>query len=721
MAASTATEIQTTYAQGQRLQKAGDREAALKVYLGIVRDHPRVAEAQYQIGVLLNEQNQFARAIHHLHAAAQLRPGEGAIWKAWTEAVALGGDAAAERTYLDLLKGASVPMKVKLALQDRFGARRASTRPQTGGVTPADIRRLLSLMDAGRYAEAQVLAGRFLATHPGSAVVLNILATALAVGGKAQQTEATFRRAIAADPTYAEAHDNFGRFLIELKREKEATDHFREAVILAPGLPSALVNFASALNRAGDAEAAMVLLNRAAVAGVDTLPLHMAVGTAEMRRKGYVKAEAAFQRAIDLSGGRAAEAIGMLAQAQARLGKDDEAMANFNRALEFDANLGVATSGKASLLQALGDFDEAETLFRRTIGLDPNNGDNYRVFIASYKVKPGDPIIDEMIGRYRNPALTAEDRMNLGFALSKALEDAKDYDRVFEYLDAANAAMWKQYPHNMTNRRRVLDLTKRAYENFDWHAASTTGATDYGPIFVTGMPRSGTTLIEQIISSHSTMTGAGEVGEAAQTAHRFMASGKEARLLQDVPEAEIATLGRQMEAVYRRRFPQAGRVTDKSIQSYMHLGLIKLAMPNARFVVVRRDPRDNLLSMYKNKFPDDAHQYSYDQRELARFYGTFVEMIDFWRERVPDWFYEVQYEELVANPEEETRKLIAACGLPWEDACLKPQDNERKVETLSVYQARQPISGGSVKGWKRYEKNLVPMLDELRKLGLVTD
>jgi hypothetical protein len=153
----------------------------------------------------------------------------------------------------------------------------------------------------------------------------------------------------------------------------------------------------------------------------------------------------------------------------------------------------------------------------------------------------------------------------------------------------------------------------------------------------------------------------------------------------------------------------------------MFIGLLKLAMPNARFVIVQRDPRDNLLSIYKNKFPDDTHLYAYDQRDLAITYATFVEMVDFWRERVPDWFYEVQYEELVANPEAETRKLIAACGLPWEDACLKPQDNERKVETLSVFQARQPISKASVKAWQRYEKELAPMLDELRKRGLVAD
>jgi hypothetical protein len=123
--------------------------------------------------------------------------------------------------------------------------------------------------------------------------------------------------------------------------------------------------------------------------------------------------------------------------------------------------------------------------------------------------------------------------------------------------------------------------------------------------------------------------------------------------------------------------------------------------------------------MYKNKFPDDTHHYAYDQRDLAKFYGTFVDMIEFWRERVPDWFYEVQYEDLVANPEAETRKLIAACGLEWEDACLSFHENKRKVETLSVYQVRQPITKASVALWQRYEKDLKPMLDMLKADGHV--
>jgi tetratricopeptide (TPR) repeat protein len=721
MTANPQKEIQTAYAEALALQNAGKLEAALLRYRTIVRDHPRVAEAQYQIGMILNGRGDHYLAVTHLLAAAQLRSGEGMIWKALTEAVALGGTAEAERTYLDLLRNAPVPPAIKVALQDQFGARRASTRPKTGGVVPAEIRRLLTLMEGRRYAEVEKAGERVLQLHPQSAIVANIVATAQAFLGRKAAAEASYRKAIAIDGSYAEAHDNYGRLLIERGQEAEAERQFRQAVQLAPGLPSALVNYASVLIKSEKYDHALVLLDRALASGADILPGQLAKGNALMRLKRYAEAEACFRKTVELSQGKVADPLGMHAQSLARLGRDDEAMVVFDKALAIDPDFVVATSGKAALLQALGQFEEAEELFRKTIRLDPTNGENYRVFVASYKAKAGDPIIDEMIKLYDNSAATSEDRMNLGFAIAKALEDAKDYGRVFKYLDAANAEMSRRNPFDMANRHRVVELTQRAYRGFDWSATKIPNATDCGPIFITGMPRSGTTLVEQIISSHSTVTGGGEVGEVAQIAHRFMALGRDVRQLQDVPREEISELGHKMASVFRRRFPHADRMTDKSIQSYMHMGLIRLAIPNARFVVVRRDPRDNLLSMYKNKFPDDAHTYSYNQRALVEFYDTFLQMTAFWREQAPDWYYEVEYEALVANPEPETRKLIAACNLTWEDACLRPQDNDRKVETLSVFQARQPISKGSVKGWKRYERDLAPMLDELRKRGLVTE
>jgi tetratricopeptide (TPR) repeat protein len=509
---------------------------------------------------------------------------------------------------------------------------------------------------------------------------------------------------------------------MELGQEEQAAESFRKAVMLAPGLATALVGLASIQTKNGRSGAALQLLERAVAASPNSVDVYRALGNALSRVHKYDAAEQAFEKAINLSQGNvSSDLLALLAQSKARSGKDEEAFNVYDQALVANPESPIATSGKAQLLQTLGRFDDAREMFLKSFEVDPNNGENYRLFSASYKAAPGDPVLDLMTKKYEDPSLAEHDRMSLGFAIAKMLEDVKDYGRVFRYLDEANALMRKAHPYSMSRRIKDVELVKEAFSDFDWHGTKIEGATDFAPIFVTGMPRSGTTLIEQIISSHSTVEGAGEVGEAAAKAHQLILVRGKSRHVSSVPHADIAGMGRNFEAFIRERFPDAPRITDKSIQTYMSLGLVKLAMPNARFVVVRRDPRDNLLSIYKNRFPDDTHLYAYDQRDLAQFYDTFVDMIDFWRERVPDWFYEVQYEDLVANPEEETRRLIAACGLEWEDACLSFHENKRKIQTLSVFQARQPISKASVALWQQYEKDLQPMLDALREGGHVAD
>jgi hypothetical protein len=144
------------------------------------------------------------------------------------------------------------------------------------------------------------------------------------------------------------------------------------------------------------------------------------------------------------------------------------------------------------------------------------------------------------------------------------------------------------------------------------------------------------------------------------------------------------------------------------------MGIIKAALPNAKFVVVRRDPRDNLLSIYKNQFVEGTHRYAYDLGDLGAYYKTFVDMIDFWHKTSPGLFYEIQYEDLIADPETQARALIDACGLEWEDDCMNFHQNKREVKTLSVYQVRQPIYSSSVKAWQRYETELQPLFEALK-------
>ncbi|MGB8622633.1 MAG: sulfotransferase, partial [Paracoccaceae bacterium] len=417
--------------------------------------------------------------------------------------------------------------------------------------------------------------------------------------------------------------------------------------------------------------------------------------------------------AID-NGDARAETRVSLGQALSEAGDRTGALQAFDQAIAAAPDLAIAYGAKALALQTAGRFDEAEALFRKAIELDPDNGETYRVFIASHKVTPGDPLIAEMQARFNKPGLSEESRMNLGFALAKAMEDTRDYARVFTYLRPANDLMRKRFPYDIAERRDELAAYRAAFSDTDFTAREVKGTSDFAPIFVTGLPRSGTTLVEQIIASHSRVTGAGEVGRFVEEAAKEMDSGTGAfRPVSALSDAEIAAIGRRTEAWFRDRFPDADRITDKSVQSYVAIGLIRLALPDARVIVVQRDPRDTLLSIYRNIFPEGRHRYAYSLRDLGLYYRLYQEMIAFWREKLPGGFHEIRYEELIANPENEARKLIAAAGLEWEDQCLNFHENKRQVSTLSVYQVRQPIYTSSMKAWRRYEDELGELFEAL--------
>lgn len=717
----TPDQIKTTYQQALADIAARRFDEALKRLERIVAANPNIPEVHFQVGRIALETLRPALALKPFRSAARLKPGESAIWKAWAEATALGGRPEDEADFVNAIKGATIAPELRIELQDRFTTRRAKSVRSLAAERQRDTVQLLKLMGERAYDKAEALASALLRQDPRLAVAANILGGTKAMRGRFADAAPHFRHAIQIDPSYAEAHDNLGRVLMEQNLVAEAIPHLRQAIVLAPYMVSAIVNYANCLGRVGQAQAAIIPLERAIAANPGQPTCWLALGNAHTRARNYAQAEEALEKAVALSDGKMAEGLGMLAQAQARLGKDALALENYDKALALDSNSAIATGGKASALQTLGRFDEAKGLFQRAFDLDPLNGENYRSYIAAHKTKPGDPIIGRMITLHADRRLSDFDRMNLSFAIAKALEDTKDDARVFTYLNQANALMRKIYPYDPASHERERENLLQIFDKMDWHARKVAGTTDYAPIFVTGMPRSGTTLIEQIISSHSAVTGAGEVGKATNLAARLLTMGTRIRPMEMLADEQIAEFGSEYAAYMRERFGDSPHVTDKSIQTYMYIGLVKLAIPNARFIVVRRDPRDTLLSMYKNKFPDGTHLYSYDQRDLAAIYGTFVDMVDFWRARVPEWFYEVDYDKLVSDPEPETRKLIAACGLEWEDACLSPQDNDRKVETLSLYQVRQPITKSSVKGWKRFEKDLAPMLDELKARGHVAD
>lgn len=287
--------------------------------------------------------------------------------------------------------------------------------------------------------------------------------------------------------------------------------------------------------------------------------------------------------------------------------------------------------------------------------------------------------------------------------------------KAFEHFLAGAKLKRQRIPYSAENQDKLVENIRNTFTPERIAALSGQGDDTNVPIFVLGMPRSGTTLTETILASHPDVFGAGELPDLLQVAAEPV-NGSEAGYplnLASVDGAALKQMGAKYLAQIRQRAPDATRITDKMPANYQAVGLIHLMLPNARIVHIKRNPVDTCLSAFTRLFKRSQYQ-TYDLVELGRYYRNYLDIMAHWRNVLPAGsFYELQYEELVANQEEETRKLLAFCNLGWDDACMSPHKTSRNVKTASVTQVREPVYTSSVERWRRYEKHLGPLLDAL--------
>ena len=312
------------------------------------------------------------------------------------------------------------------------------------------------------------------------------------------------------------------------------------------------------------------------------------------------------------------------------------------------------------------------------------------MFAATHRFKPNDPLIGAMRRLAKHPKLSPKGVMQINYALAKAMEDTRQTDKVFPYLRKANNSQAALWPEDANERKEEWQAVVAAQDGLA--PIETKEATSPNLIFVTGLPRSGTTLAEQIVGSHSQVQAGGEIATAFRTAYTAFVSGTDMQKLGVLPQDQLRDFAKKLE-MQNKRYANAAKpcLTDKSIMAFLIYGLLHAALPNARFVVVHRDPRDIAVSIYKNYFTGGTHRYANDLISIADTIKSFRAIIAHWREVLPDRFTEVRYEDLVADPTSRSKALIAAAGLPWEDQCLRFHENTGTVKTLSLHQVRQPV------------------------------
>lgn len=393
-----------------------------------------------------------------------------------------------------------------------------------------------------------------------------------------------------------------------------------------------------------------------------------------------------------------------------QLGREDAALDDLAAVAEAEPDRAVSWLAYGHGLRAIGRRDEAIAAYRRALAIEPALADAWWSIADLKTGSLGPDDLAAMEALSSDAALPLSARSQAEFALGRTHEDAGDYSRAFAHYRTANALRRSIEPYDEANHRsfvqRLIDMTDEAF----FAARAGLGNSDPGPIFVVGMPRSGSTLVEQILASHSRVEGLSElpvITNLARTIPDYPAG------LTDLSADALTRLGREYLAATRaRRRTDAIRTVDKFPGNAFHAALIHLILPNARIIDVRRDPRDSCVSLYAQSFAG-GQSYSYDLVDLGRYYARYVALMDHFDQVLPGRIFRIGYESLVDNLESETRRLLDFCGLDFEPATLRYFEHERAVRTASSEQVRQPIYRSSVGRWRRFEPWLEPLQEGL--------
>jgi tetratricopeptide (TPR) repeat protein len=410
------------------------------------------------------------------------------------------------------------------------------------------------------------------------------------------------------------------------------------------------------------------------------------------------------------------DALNLMGRVAFEREKLEDSIDYYRRALKVKPDLADAYNNMGNALKELGQLDEARAAYVRAIELDPEATGAYVNLADSMKFKPGDPYLARIEAlAIKTESLSQKDRIHLDYALGKAYTDLADHKRAFSHLVAGSTAKRNMISYDEADAMAFFDRIENVFTADLIAGKAGGGDSSRRPIFILGMPRSGTTLVEQIIASHPMVRGGGELHELNDAINGVKDTHGGAALpypeyVPALDPSAMKRLGERYLASVRKRAPEGERVTDKMPSNYYFLGLIHLALPNAKIIHTMRDPVDTCVSCFSKLFSAEQN-HTYDLGELGRYHRRYEQLMAHWRKVLPPGsFLDMQYEDVVADLECAARRIITYCDLPWDDRCLAFHETNRPVRTASATQVRQPIYKSAIDRWRLYEEFLGPLL-----------
>lgn len=562
------------------------------------------------------------------------------------------------------------------------------------------------------YEEAVERYQQFLEIIPDHAQTHFYLGIVLEELGRTELAIDQFKKSVGIAANDAAAHRRLGDACSKLQRWKEAIESYQQVLVIRSEDVDTMMKLGLALTEVERWLDSIAVYEQLLAVQPDSAEAHRYLGAAQHKLGQTEKAINSYESTLKLHPDSPGVRID-LARILRTLGKAKEALDQFEQALDQTPNNVDAHIDVALTLRQLGQADLAVNRLEKLIGVRPKCGEAYYHISMISPKQELIPVVKELID---DPALTKPDAIHCHFALGNFLESGKSYDQAFEHFLAANTLHRETFTYDIKENIQTVDWLIDVYSKGFIEDKQKFGSDSQLPVFIVGMPRSGTTLVEQILSCHDLVHGAGEI-DAIPAINLSIAQ----QLKYASPQPNLtAHLDKKMAEGCAARYldelalhnATAARITDKLPGNLARIGLIKMLFPDARIIHCQRNPLDNCISLYFHYFA--ALTCSFELTELGQYYLDYQRLMSHWHSVFPNEIFDVQYEDLVMDQEKVSRQLIDYIGLDWDENCMEFHNSKRNVMSPSNLQVRQPIYKSSMNRWKLYEKHLQPLVNVLQ-------
>ena len=581
----------------------------------------------------------------------------------------------AKKLYLSVLKDNPQNIQATKGLEALKEDKTANNQLE---LSQEQVNSVIALYSNGKFQDAIDKIKSLSKDFPNVPLLFNILGVCYKSLGQLADAAKMFETAIAIKPDYAEAYYNLGVTLASNGELKAAVKPYKIAIALIPNYPDAHNNLGNIFKKLGKFKAAIE----------------------------------SYQWAVAYEPGKFA---GTEFNLGALFSDIDQrtAIKHFEKAIAIKPDFAEAYYSLGLVFRDLGLKDEAIESYQKAINIKPDYINVYKDLSNVKKFKKNDPQLLQMQKLLVKSDLGKLDRINLNFALANANEGLKNKDEQFKFLNEGNRLRKEQLNYSFDKDQQLFLRIKKSFKVLPSVVTKSSYWTStVRPIFIVGMPRSGTSLVEQIIASHNEVFGAGELNFLNQLMFSVLKEQLDEYKDGFSEKALLSIRQQYLDSLSKLNTPKK-IITDKLPLNFRYIGFILSAFPEAKIVHVKRDAMATCWSIFRHSFTNNGNGYAYNQDDLARYYGLYSELMEFWHELYPNQIYDLGYESLTTNQEEETQKLLEYCELEWDQDCLNFYTNERAVQTASLMQVRKKMYQGSSEVWKQYSVHLGPLIKGL--------